>query len=285
MGEYIFYGVKKIEDFLGGRTGKTEQGRPRLVLLKMSVMNSDLQQLVMGLLQLEQHMIADLEQLEVEQLTNAMERVQRLLKGVQKREVPMQLRKNNEWVRYVLMDAEMNGWESFVMRTTKMDKSTGEKIIEEIVMRESAQREDGMHVFADTGKEMMIGQAMCYSKVLKDRNDERYQTFLQVYNENESVQVQALRVVRKTSAQVEEEKVAVKMQKERERVAMKEERMRERSMKDAAVAAMKEERMRQKEERAQEKVAKEEEKVRQKEEKVQARIAALKQRLSDAADA
>jgi hypothetical protein len=32
MGEYFLTGSKKIEDFLGRRTGKTEQGKPRLVL-------------------------------------------------------------------------------------------------------------------------------------------------------------------------------------------------------------------------------------------------------------
>ena len=230
-------------------------------------MNSDLQQLVMGLFQLDGLVIADLGQLEVEQLTNAMERVQRLLKGLKKRNVPPQLERNHEWVKYVLEVAEMNGWESFVMRTTKTDKSTGEKIIEEILMSHSAEREDGMHVFADTGKEMTIGQAMCYSKVLKDRNDEAYQLFCSEYNENVPSMAPVPRVVRKTSAQVAEEKVAAKMEKERER-----------AMKDAAAAAMKEERMR-------EKAAKEEEKVRQKEEKMQARLAALKQRLSDAGDA
>ena len=230
-------------------------------------MNSDLQQLVMGLFQLDGLVIADLGQLEVEQLTNAMERVQRLLKGLKKRNVPPQLERNHEWVKYVLEVAEMNGWESFVMRTTKTDKSTGEKIIEEILMSHSAEREDGMHVFADTGKEMTIGQAMCYSKVLKDRNDEVYQLFCSEYNENVPSMAPVPRVVRKTSAQVAEEKVAAKMEKERER-----------AMKDAAAAAMKEERMR-------EKAAKEEEKVRQKEEKMQARLAALKQRLSDAGDA
>ena len=251
----------------------------------MAAMNSDLQQLVMGLFQLDRRVIADLGQLEVEQLTNAMERVQRLLKGLKKRDVPPQLERNHEWVKYVLEVAEMNGWESFVMRTTKTDKSTGEKIIEEILMSHSAEREDGMHVFADTGKEMTIGQAMCYSKVLKDSNDEAYQLFCSEYNENVPSMAPVPRVVRKTSAQVAEEKVAAKMEKERERAmkgaaaaAMKEERMRERAMKDAAAAAMKEERMR-------EKAAKEEEKVRQKEEKMQARLAALKQRLSDAGDA
>ena len=208
-------------------------------------MNSDLQQLVMGLFQLDRRVIADLGQLEVEQLTNAMERVQRLLKGLKKRDVPPQLERNHEWVKYVLDVAEMNGWESFVMRTTKTDKST----------------------------------------VLKDRNDEAYQIFCSEYNENVSSMAPVPRVVRKTSAQVAEEKVAAKMEKERERAmkgaaaaAMKEERMRERAMKDAAAAAMKEERMR-------EKAAKEEDKVRQKEEKMQARLAALKQRLSDAGDA
>ena len=294
-----------MKNILEGREGKTEQGKPRLVLFAlMAKMNSDLQQLVTGLIQLDERVIADLGQLEVEQLTNAVESAQRLLKALKKRVVPSQLEKHHEWVRYVLADATMNGWKSFVIKTSKTNKETYERETFEVEFRESIETKYG-HVFADTGKEMTHGQAMSYAKILKDRYDVVWIQFCEEYDKlAPKAPAPKAVTVKKTLAQVMEEKMAQiaredeeKMQKERENAKEKmrkerekaEEKMRK-ELEKVEVEIQKELEKTQKkvEQKAEEKMRKELEKVEQKmrkeHEKVlkeQVEMEELKKRLSD----
>lgn len=194
-----------------------------------------------------EQVIAALPQLDAGELADVMDRASSLLKkaigGAQlKKKVgttPHQLERNHEWTKYVLADATMNGWESFVMRTSKLNKETEEKEVTEVELRESVETEGG-HVFADTGKSMSQGQAMCYGKLLRDRNDVVWQDFEAQY---EAVAPKAsAKVVKKTSQQVQEEKMA----------------------KDAAAAV---EKQRKADEKAAEKAKKEAEKKKKEEEK------------------
>jgi len=190
-----------------------------------------------------EQLLATLDQLDVEELATIMDRASTLLKkaigkvplkkkgtGV----VPPQLEQNHEWVRYVLGDARLNGWESFEMSSTKTDKSTGEKIVEVVTMAGSVERED-KNVFADTGKEFTQKDAMSYSKLLKDRKDELYQTFLEEYSMQAGPKKDAIEkvVVKKTSAELEQEKAAKAAEKEREKAEKAAEKAREKAEKDA----------------------------------------------------
>ena len=209
-------------------------------------MNSDLQQLVTGLIQLDQRVIADLGQLEAKKLSNALEHAQRLLKGLKKRDIPSERERDDEWHNYAFGDAQLNGWPSFVTRSIKMDKSIGEKIIEEVLMRESVQREDGKYVFADTGDEMSLEYARWYSKMLKDNGYALYMEFSELYNKITGFPIRRpLRIVRKTFAQVQEEKAekaakekAEKAAKEAAKKALKLEKERLKAEEKAAIKAM-----------------------------------------------
>lgn len=197
--------------------------------------------------------MAALTQLDAGELAEVLDRASTLLKKVIERGgaplkkkavggVPHQLERNQEWTKYVLADASMNGWDSFEMRTSKLNKETNEKEYFEVSLRESVRTENG-HVFADTGKSMSQGQAMCYAKLLRDRNDAVYVEFSEQYdNMVEPKMVAVKKVVKKTSQQVQEEKAA----------------------KEAAAAA---EKKRKEDEKAAEKKRKEDEKKKKEEEK------------------
>jgi len=196
-----------------------------------------------------EQVLAALDQLDVVELAGVVDRASTLLKkgiakGIPSKKkvvggIPSQLEQNHEWVKYVLGDARLNGWESFEMRSTKTNKSTGEKVIEEVVMAGSTER-DGVHVFADTGKEMSQGHAMCYSKLLKDRNDEVYQTFLANYSAvSGTVKKATSKVVKKTSAEVEAEKAAKEAEKEAEKELKEAKKKAEKELKEAEKAAEK----------------------------------------------
>ena len=196
-----------------------------------------------------EQVLAALDQLTVEELAGVVDRASTLLKkaiakGVPSKKkvgvIPSQLEQNHDWVSYVLADARLNGWESFVMRTSKTDKSTGDKITEEILMRESVEREDGVNIYADTGKEMSQGQAMCYAKVLKDCNDEIYQTFMQNYTASVGTKKVVKKVVTKTSEDKEREK-AEKAAKDAEEKKRKEEEKKKKEEEKAAEKKRKEE--------------------------------------------
>jgi hypothetical protein len=209
-----------------------------------------------------EEVIATLENLDVKELAAILDRGSTLLKkaigkGPSKKKgtgvVPPQLEQNHEWVKYVLGDAKMNGWESFEMRSTKVDKSSGEKNVEVVIMTGSVEK-DGVHVFEDTGKEFTQKDAMSYAKCLKDRNDEVYQAFMQDYSPHLVSKKEATeKVVKKTSEELEREKEEKKAEKEREKEEKKAEKEREKAEKKA--------------EKEREKEEKEREKAREKEEK------------------
>ena len=196
-----------------------------------------------------EQVLAALDQLTVEELAGVVDRASTLLKkaiakGIPSKKkvgvIPSQLEQNHEWIKYVLGDARLNGWESFEMRCTKTNKTTGEKVIEEVVMAGSVERDDGVHVFSDTGNEMSQGHAMCYSKLLKDRNDIVYQTFLENYGAVCSGPVKkAAKVVKKTSAEVEAEKAVKEAEKKAEKEFKEAQKKAEKAAKEAEKAAEK----------------------------------------------
>ena len=95
---------------------------------------------------------------------------------------------------------------------------------------------------------------MSYSKLLKDRNDELYQTFLENYGVQTVAKKEVIKkVVKKTSEELEQEKAAKAAEKEREKEEKKAEKEREKAAKEA--------------EKAREKAEKEAEKAREKAEK------------------
>jgi len=189
-----------------------------------------------------EQVIAALPQLDAGELADVMDRASSLLKkaigGVAAKKkvaaIPSQLERNHEWTKFVLADATMNGWEPFVMRTSKLNKETQEKEVTEVELRESVETEGG-HVFADTGKSMSQGQAMCYGKLLRDRNDAVWQDFESQY---EQVAPKAsAKVVKKTSQQVQEEKAAKEAAKEAEKARKAAEKEAEKRRKEEEKAA------------------------------------------------
>jgi len=208
-----------------------------------------------------EEVITTLENLDVKELAAILDRGSTLLKkalgkGPSKKKgtgiVPPQLEQNHEWVRYVLGDAKLNGWESFEMRTTKMDKSSGQKHVEVVTMTGSVEK-DEVHVFEDTGKEFTQKDAMSYAKCLKERNDVLYQTFMEDYAMEVGQKKEVTKTVKKTSEELEREKAEKKAAKEAEKEEKKAEKEREKAAKEA--------------EKAKEKAEKEAEKAKEKAEK------------------
>jgi len=190
-----------------------------------------------------EQVIAALPQLDAGELADVMDRASSLLKkaigGVAAKKkvaaIPSQLERNHEWTKFVLADATMNGWEPFVMRTSKLNKETQEKEVTEVELRESEETEGG-HVFADTGKSMSQGQAMCYGKLLRDRNDAVWQDFESQY-EAVAPKASVAKVVKKTSQQVQEEKAAKEAAKEAEKARKAAEKEAEKRRKEEEKAA------------------------------------------------
>jgi hypothetical protein len=187
-----------------------------------------------------EEVIASLENLDVKELAAILDRGSTLLKkmlgkGPSKKKgtgiVPPQLEQNHEWVRFVLGDAKLNGWESFEMRTTKVDKSSGQKQVELVTMAGSVEK-DGVHVFEDTDKEFTQKDAMSYAKCLKERNDELYQRFMEDYA-MEVPKKEVTKTVKKTSEELEREKEEKKAAKEREKEEKKAAKEREKEEKKA----------------------------------------------------
>jgi hypothetical protein len=174
-------------------------------------------------------------------------------KRVSTGKTPSQLQHNNEWVNFIKEDARLNGWEAFEAKKTVTDKVTGKKTEWMVEMAGSVEREDGMHVFSDTGALFEHANAMSYSKILKDRNDPLYQQFLEAFMEQVGEVVTLKKEVRKISAaeaaaekkrKDEEkamEKAAEKAQKESEKARVKAEKdaekEAEKARKDAEKAA------------------------------------------------
>jgi hypothetical protein len=84
--------------------------------------------------------------------------------------VPPQLRKPRAWVDFTLKHALEHGWEAFTVYQTKKDKTTGEKVEEEIEMPAS-ELLNGANVYKDSvdekhpsGKQLIHKDAMSLSK-------------------------------------------------------------------------------------------------------------------------
>ena len=80
---------------------------------------------------------------------------------------------NRAWVAYVRWLAQQRGWGSFEKTVGKKGQSSYKQ-----VMAASVQREDGVHVFADTGKEISPSDAMSLAKHLKDSDDETWKAYV-----------------------------------------------------------------------------------------------------------
>ena len=175
--------------------------------------------------------IAALSQFDAGELVELLDKASTMLKKVHARGPPKkkagapqpQLERNQEWVKYVLADATMNGWESFVARTSKLNKETNQKVFLEVTLRESVKTANG-HVFADTGKHMSQGQAMCYAALLRKDKPAEYAEFSEQYDnvvEPKMVEKKEKVVVKVTSEQVERERALEKIRKEQEKEAEK----------------------------------------------------------------
>ncbi len=154
---------------------------------------------------------------------------------------PIQLAKPRAWVEYVLKYALENGWESFVCKTKKKNKETGEEIIEEIEMPGSVMHnecwvyEGSVTEKNPSGKQPIHKEAMSLSKAWwspKEKtgtHPEIYQAFEEQYvppeltesTSSETSSSSSKVVHRMTAAEKEAEKEAKKAAKEAEKEAKK----------------------------------------------------------------
>ena len=197
--------------------------------------------------------------------------------------VPKQLLKPRAWVDFTLTHAKENGWESFTVHQTKKDKTTGEKIQEEIEMPASIEVE-GRHIFPDSvdeknpqGKTLIHKDAMSLSKhywapkTQEGTREDLYEEFLAQYEESDESEAESDQEVVQTIVDKKAEKEAEKAEKEAE----KEEKKRVKEEEKAAKAAEKEaEKEAKKAEKEAEKAAKAAEKEAKKAEKPVAKAAA-----------
>jgi hypothetical protein len=80
--------------------------------------------------------------------------------------VPPQLMKPRAWMDFVKGYATKNGWESFTIHTTKKDKTTGEKVEEDVEMPGSMLHE-GVHIFEGSVSEAHPkGKTLSHSDVM-----------------------------------------------------------------------------------------------------------------------
>ena len=80
--------------------------------------------------------------------------------------VPPQLVKPRAWMDFVKARATKTGWESFTIHTTKKDKTTGEKVEEDVEMPGSMLHE-GVHVFEGSVSEANPkGKMLSHSDVM-----------------------------------------------------------------------------------------------------------------------
>jgi hypothetical protein len=182
--------------------------------------------------------------------------------------VPPQLRKPRAWVDFTLAHALEHGWEPFTVYQSKKDKSTGEKIEEEIEMPGSILH-NGAHVYNDSvtdktpnGKQLIHKDAMSLSKQRwapkegKGTHPDLYKEFEASYVEEEvdvpetASESSSKVVVKMTAAEKaaaaeakkaakEEEKAAKKAAKEEEKAAKKAEKEAEKAAKKAEKEAEK----------------------------------------------
>ena len=172
--------------------------------------------------------------------------------------VPPQLRKPRAWVDFTLKHALEHGWEAFTVYQTKKDKTTGEKVEEEIEMPAS-ELLNGAHVYKDSvdekhpaGKQLIHKDAMSLSKqrwAPKEKTGTHhalYQEFEGSYVEEASTaaasdsESEKKVIVRKTAAEKAAETEAKKAAKEAEKEAKKAEKEAEKEAKKAEKEAEKE---------------------------------------------
>ena len=172
--------------------------------------------------------------------------------------VPPQLRKPRAWVDFTLKHALEHGWEAFTVYQTKKDKTTGEKVEEEIEMPAS-ELLNGANVYKDSvdekhpaGKQLIHKDAMSLSKqrwAPKEKTGTHhalYQEFEGSYVEEASTaaasdsESEKKVIVRKTAAEKAAETEAKKAAKEAEKEAKKAEKEAEKEAKKAEKEAEKE---------------------------------------------
>lgn len=169
-----------------------------------------------------------------------------------KGKTPHQLRKNNAWVVFTLKHALENGWEGFVVHSSKKDKETGDKHEEEIEMPASVLH-DGAHVYdgsvnesTPAGKQLIHKEAMSLSKQRKGTHPS-WEEFLASYeedeaSESESVATKATTSTKSTAVTVRmtaAEKAAIKAEKDAKETKEKADKAAVREAKKAETAAKK----------------------------------------------
>ena len=175
--------------------------------------------------------------------------------------VPPQLRKPRAWVDFTLKHALEHGWEAFTVYQTKKDKTTGEKVEEEIEMPAS-ELLNGANVYKDSvdekhpsGKQLIHKDAMSLSKqrwAPKEKTGTHHALYLEFEasyvveadadsdSAAEPSTVSKTVVVRKTAAEKAAEAEAKKAAKEAEKAAKKAEKDAEKEAKKAEKEAEKE---------------------------------------------
>jgi hypothetical protein len=167
--------------------------------------------------------------------------------------VPPQLRKPRAWVDFTLKHSLEHGWEAFTVYQSKKDKTTGEKVEEEIEMP-CSELLNGANVYKGSvdekhpaGKQLIHKDAMSLSKQ-RWAPKEKAGTHHALYQEFESTYVEEVTatsdsdsekkaIVRKTVAEKEAEAEANKVAKEAEKEAKKAEKEAEKAAKKAEKAA------------------------------------------------
>ena len=171
--------------------------------------------------------------------------------------VPPQLRKPRAWVDFTLKHALEHGWEAFTVYQSKKDKTTGEKVEEEIEMPAS-ELLNGAHVYKGSvdekhaaGKQLIHKDAMSLSKQ-RWAPKEKTGTHHALYQEFEGTYVddsasttssdsdsEKKVIVRKTAAEKAAEADAKKAEKEAEKEAKKAAKEQEKEAKKAEKEAEK----------------------------------------------
>jgi hypothetical protein len=184
-------------------------------------------------------------------------------KDAPKGKVPHQLRKTHAWVAFTLKAAQENGWESFIVKSSRKDKETGEVIEEEIEMPASELHDDcyvyegSVSESTPAGRQITHKEAMSLSKARKESHPS-WTEFLESYEEEPASETESVAAksttsskvtVRKTAAEKAEEKAAKekavaeeKARKAEIREAKKAETATKKAAEKAAVEARKAER-------------------------------------------
>jgi len=174
--------------------------------------------------------------------------------------VPTQLRLPKAWVSFVKEYCTENGWDSFVVSTTKKDKVTGEKITE-VITHPASELHEGVYVFEGSvtaaqpkGKTLIPKDAMSLSKQMWSAKEKTgtheavYNEFLASYTDTiaevkveaevEAQPVKAV-VVRKTAAEKELEAAEKKNAVAKEKLEKAQLKAAEKQKKDNEKAAAK----------------------------------------------